>query len=388
MNTALYIHWPFCAVKCPYCDFNVHVAQDIDQARWAVAYRRGLDHYAQLLPDRAISSVYFGGGTPSLMAAETVAAIIAHIKALWPLAPQAEITLEANPTSTEIEKFKAFRAAGINRLSLGIQALNDQALKFLGRKHDAAAAHRAIETARSVFDRFSFDLIAARPGQNLKDWEDELKQAAQLSGGHLSVYHLTIERNTPFYFQHAQGLFNLPDDDLSADLYERTQDILGAAGLPTYEISNHAAHGHQSAHNLAYWHYRDYIGLGPGAHGRLTLNGVKHATREHQAPPVWLDRVENSGSAAHAFEPLSEQMQFEESLMVGLRLSEGISFSSFSVEGETFEKKIRTLIAEGLLERTQTHLRATLAGRMKLNAVIGFLLADSQEQTSTGAQTV
>lgn len=375
MNTALYIHWPFCAAKCPYCDFNVHVAQDIDQARWAAAYRRGLDHYAQPLPDRSIGSIYFGGGTPSLMQPETVATIIDHIKALWPLAPEAEITLEANPTSTEIEKFKAFRAAGVNRLSLGIQALNDPALKFLGRKHDATAARHAIETARDVFERFSFDLIAARPGQNLKDWEEELKLAAQLSGGHLSVYHLTIERNTPFYFQHAQGLFTLPDDDLSADLYERTQDILGASGLPAYEISNHAAPGHQSAHNLAYWHYRDYIGLGPGAHGRLTLDGIKHATREHQAPPVWLERVEENASAAHPFEPLSAQSQFEEALMVGLRLSEGIALSSLSLQKDAFEKRIQTLIAEDLLERTNTHLRATRAGRMKLNAVIGFLLA-------------
>jgi oxygen-independent coproporphyrinogen-3 oxidase len=368
-HTALYFHWPFCAAKCPYCDFNVHVSAQIDQPRWANAYCQALRYYAQIMPDRVIGSIFFGGGTPSLMHPETIATIIEEIKKLWPLASNPEITLEANPTSAEADQFRNFKNAGINRLSIGVQALNDADLKFLGRQHDSAQAIRAIRTAADIFERYSFDLITARPHQNLESWKRELMHAVTLARGHLSVYHLTIERNTPFYFQQAQGLFEIPDDDLSADLYECTQDILEHAGLPAYEVSNHAAAGQESRHNLAYWHYQDYIGIGPGAHGRITLDGMKNATRDHSAPSIWLERVEQSGNGAHPFERLSHRTAFEERVMMGLRLNAGLSWAGLDLN------KIQKLEEENLLTSTDTHIFPTRAGRMKLNALTMFLLA-------------
>ncbi|MGB0719983.1 MAG: radical SAM family heme chaperone HemW, partial [Bdellovibrionales bacterium] len=323
-SVGLYIHWPFCLSKCPYCDFNVHVRAAVDHDAWAAAYVGALSYYAGMVPDRRVESIYFGGGTPSLMSPATVESIIATVRDLWPCADDLDVTLEANPTSVERDRFRDFAAAGVNRLSLGVQALNDADLAFLGRKHSAAEAINALEVAKSAFDRVSFDLIYARPGQSLQDWEGELRRAAALAGGHLSLYQLTIERSTPFYYDHAQGKFHIPDDDLAADFYTLTQDVLDQAGLPAYEVSNHAAAGSESRHNLIYWHYRDYIGIGPGAHGRLTLDGQKHAMRDHHAPEIWLDRVAAQGHGAHPYDVLSEKDQVFEAVMMGLRLRSGM----------------------------------------------------------------
>jgi putative oxygen-independent coproporphyrinogen III oxidase len=283
---ALYIHWPFCRSKCPYCDFNSHVAAAIDHAAWREAYRRELEHYAALLPERRITSIFFGGGTPSLMEEKTVAGILGDVARLWPIDAGVEITLEANPNSAEAQKFAAFRAAGVNRLSLGVQSLRDEELQFLGRGHSAAEARRAIELARQNFPRFSFDLIYARRGQSPETWEKELNEALQLADGHLSLYQLTIEPNTQFYTRAARGETLTAPDDNAATMYELTQNILKDAGLPAYEVSNHAREGAESRHNLAYWHYDDYIGIGPGAHGRYRQNGERFATDTHRAPEV------------------------------------------------------------------------------------------------------
>ncbi|MBL8665802.1 MAG: coproporphyrinogen III oxidase, partial [Candidatus Odyssella sp.] len=274
---ALYVHWPFCLSKCPYCDFNSHVRERVEEARWQRAYLAELERAAAETPGRVVTSVFFGGGTPSLMPPETAAAILARIRALWPVAPDAEITLEANPGAAEAARFRAFRAAGVNRLSIGVQALDDAALKFLGRRHVAAEALAAVERAAGIFPRYSFDLIYARPGQSVAAWREELARALRFAGDHLSVYQLTIEPGTAFHTAHARGDFALPDEDTAADLYEATRDLLGAAGLAAYEISNHARPGGESRHNLAYWRYADYAGIGPGAHGRLTLGDAKVA---------------------------------------------------------------------------------------------------------------
>ncbi len=285
---AVYVHWPFCKAKCPYCDFNSHVRAAIDQAAWQRALLAELDHYADRTPGRTVSSVFFGGGTPSLMAPATAAALIERIGQRWVLAGDAEITLEANPTSVEAERFRDFRAAGVNRASLGVQALDPAALTFLGRGHSVGEAIAAIALARRQFPRFSFDLIYARPGQEPAQWDAELKQALSLAGDHLSLYQLTIEKGTAFHTAHARGDFAIPDDDRAGMLYELTQLRLNEAGLPSYEISNHARPGGESRHNLVYWRYGDYVGIGPGAHGRLTLGGAKVATRQLRLPETWL----------------------------------------------------------------------------------------------------
>jgi len=288
-DVALYIHWPFCASKCPYCDFNSHVADSIDHDRWVARYLEEIDRYADEMSGRKIVSIYFGGGTPSLMRPSSVEAILDRVQARWKIANDIEITLEANPTSVEMEKFADFRVAGVNRVSLGVQALNDDDLAFLGREHSVDEALQALEIAKAQFERVNFDLIYARPEQGLKDWEQELDRAAELAVGHLSLYQLTIERNTPFYMSHAKGDFKIPEQELAADFYVLTQEVLEAAGLVSYEVSNHAVVGQESRHNLMYWHYGDYIGIGPGAHGRVTSGGEKYATRAHAAPQIWLD---------------------------------------------------------------------------------------------------
>ena len=371
-NTALYIHWPFCASKCPYCDFNSHVTESIDHTIWRESYVATLHYYAELLPDRQITSIYFGGGTPSLMHPDTVQAIIDETQKLWHIDNNIEITLEANPTSVEINKFTAFRIAGVNRVSLGIQALNDKDLKFLGRQHSVDEALKALDIAQTTFDRASFDLIYARPQQTLAEWEAELHHAAKLAQGHLSLYQLTIERNTPFYMAHAKGEFTLPKDTLAADFYTLTQDILTAAGLPAYEVSNHAMDGHESRHNLSYWRYEDYIGIGPGAHGRLTLNGQKHATREHSAPQIWLDKTTANGHAHHPFESLTEREQSLERLMMGLRTTEGIRTES--IQNTLNQDKFKTALAENWLTQTDTTLKATTTGILRLNALLDFII--------------
>lgn len=396
MNTqgqiGLYVHWPFCLAKCPYCDFNSHVAERIDQARWRAAYERALEHYARLIPGRVLASIFFGGGTPSLMEPETVRCVIDKARKLWPQVNDLEVTLEANPTSIEAEKFAAFRAAGVTRVSVGVQALNDADLKFLGRQHSAAEARRAIEIARENFERFSFDLMYARPGQSLESWQAELSQAVGLAGGHLSLYQLTIERNTPFYFDHARGLFDLPGEEEASAFYTVTQDILESGGLPGYEVSNHAAAGHESRHNLIYWHYGDYVGIGPGAHGRLSLSdGRKVATREHAAPDIWLSRVEERGSGAHPFEDLSGEDRFMEALMMGLRLRDGVRFDHLNAQGEcdwqsfVDEARLQVAIDEGWIIMGKDAMRLSREGTLRLNALIPYILkAEPQARAQAG----
>ena len=376
---ALYVHWPFCISKCPYCDFNSHVRERIDAARWQRAYLVELERAAAETAGRTVTSVFFGGGTPSLMPPETAGAILARVGALWPTAPDIEITLEANPGASDAARFRAFRDAGVNRLSIGVQALDNAALRFLGRRHDAAEALAAVERAAAIFARFSFDLIYARPGHTVAAWRDELTRALGFAGEHLSVYQLTIEPGTAFHTAHARGDFTLPDEDTGADLYETTLDLLGAAGLPAYEISNHAKPGAESRHNLTYWRYGDYAGIGPGAHGRLTLSGAKYATRHHRAPEIWLERVERHGTGETERTPLGAAERGREMLLMGLRLAEGVDLARFEREAgkqaaDFVSAKAATRLAEtGLIEWTPESLRATAAGRQRLNAVLAAL---------------
>lgn len=369
----VYIHWPFCASKCPYCDFNSHVRQSIDEDAWRNAYAREIEHYARMTPGRTVTSVFFGGGTPSLMHPRTAQAVIDAVAKYWTLTSDAEITLEANPTSVEAGKFAAFRAAGVNRVSIGVQALNDEDLKFLGRQHNAQEALSAIETARRHFDRYSFDLIYARPGMTVEKWRNELAAALTHTGGHLSLYQLTIEEGTPFYMRHARGEFFVPDDEGGGALYEVTQEMMDAAGMPAYEVSNHAAPGQESRHNLTYWRYGDYAGIGPGAHGRLTVENVKYATCGHRAPEVWLERAGRDGHGAHPFEAVTGQQEFIERLMMGLRLREGVKLPA---EWTKYleDRKIGALAQEGLLVVANDNLRLTSAGIQRLNGVLSHLL--------------
>ncbi|MCH2393574.1 radical SAM family heme chaperone HemW [Oceanibaculum sp.] len=379
-NLAVYVHWPFCRSKCPYCDFNSHVSASIDHARWRAALLREIDHYADRTPGRIVTSVFFGGGTPSLMEPATAAAVIEHIGKRWRLDKGVEITLEANPTSVEAALLAGFRNAGVNRVSLGVQALNDADLKFLGREHSAREALEAVDIAARLFDRFSFDLIYARPGQTVAAWEAELRQALSHAVGHISAYQLTIEEGTPFHLRHARGEFRIPDEDTGAALYEATQDLLEQAGLPSYEISNHARPGEESRHNLAYWRYVDYVGIGPGAHGRLTIDGEKLATRQHRAPQIWLERVERDGNATQAELPVSVEERLTEMLMMGLRTVEGVPVERFIREtGQPLESaldstRLARLTEGGFLITDAAGLRATAEGRQRLNALLPALL--------------
>lgn len=328
----VYIHWPFCAQKCPYCDFNSHVRfGGWDEARFLKAYLRELDTVKARVGRQDVYSVFFGGGTPSLMQPATVAAILEHIDRLWPIAAGAEITLEANPNSVEADRFAGYRAAGINRVSIGVQSLIDAELKRLGRLHSVAEALAAIEIARRTFDRFSFDLIYARPGQTLEAWRAELADALALAGGHLSLYQLTIEPDTPLADLHARGRLVVPDADQALDLYALTQEMTAAAGLPAYEISNHAGPGEESRHNLLYWRYGAYAGIGPGAHGRLGLpDGVRIATATERNPEHWAERVGVAGHGMTEEVRLTQSEQADEMLLMGLRLSEGLDLGEMS----------------------------------------------------------
>ncbi|MFY8093213.1 MAG: radical SAM family heme chaperone HemW [Niveispirillum sp.] len=378
---ALYVHWPFCASKCPYCDFNSHVREKVDQPRWAEALLRELDHFADLTPGRTLTSVFFGGGTPSLMPPSTVEAVLKRADERWGLPAGTEVTLEANPTSVEADKFRAFRAAGVNRVSLGIQALNEADLKALGRRHSADEALTAIALARALFPRYSFDLIYARPQQTVAAWRDELSRALDHAVGHLSLYQLTIEEGTQFHTLHARGELVLPEEEVQGELYAATQEVLNQAGLPAYEVSNHARPGQESRHNLTYWRYGDYIGIGPGAHGRLTLPGQgKVATRTHRAPEIWLERTLATGSGAKPFEPVAAADRLTEMLMMGLRLSEGVALDRVVAEtGRPLADwidpaRLDGLIRHGMLERRGAILAATADGRERLNAVLSRLL--------------
>jgi putative oxygen-independent coproporphyrinogen III oxidase len=374
----VYVHWPFCRAKCPYCDFNSHVRHGgVDQARFLAAYLQELAHFASLAPGRRVSSIFFGGGTPSLMAPQTVAAILEAIARHWHLQSDAEITMEANPTSVEAENFAGYRSAGVNRLSLGVQALDDQSLKALGRQHTADEALAALALAKRHFDRVSFDLIYARDGQTAMAWEAELRRALDHAADHLSPYQLTIEDGTPFAALHAAGSLRIPDGELASELYGLTQELCEVAGLPAYEISNHARPGAESRHNLLYWRGHDYAGVGPGAHSRLTTDGAKRAMAAIKSPEAWLAEVEASGRGFASEERLSAADAADEYLLMGLRLSEGIDLARLaSLAGSALdEARISALESEGLLARRDTRLAATPKGRLVLNRLILELAA-------------
>jgi len=377
---ALYIHWPFCLSKCPYCDFNSHVRDRIPQARFAQALRRELAWEAARLGRRPLGSIFFGGGTPSLMAPETVAALIGDVTAAFDPLPDLEITLEANPTSVEAGRLAGFRAAGVNRISLGVQSLEADALGLLGRQHDVAAAIDALTLARKLFPRVSFDLIYARPGQLIASWRAELRRALALAADHLSLYQLTIEPGTQFEGRHRRGELVLPEDDLAAALYEATQEEAAAFGLLSYEVSNYARPGSESRHNLAYWQYGDYAGIGPGAHGRLSFGDRLVATRRHRAPEPWADRVERDGHGSSPEEELPPQERAREMLLMGLRLSTGIDLARFEQRtGRTLEQAVDGDVLEAAIEAeylllSGTHLTALPAGRLRLDALLRQLL--------------
>jgi oxygen-independent coproporphyrinogen-3 oxidase len=375
----VYVHWPFCAAKCPYCDFNSHVRHTApDQARYVEAFRREIAATAARAPGRTVTSIFLGGGTPSLMEPATVAAILDAIAAHWSVAGDAEITMEANPSSVEADRFRGYRAAGVNRVSLGVQALNDRELKLLGRLHDTATALAAIEIARKTFPRMSFDLIYARPGQTPEMWAAELKQALALAADHLSLYQLTIEEGTPFFALRKAGKLVTPDEDTAADLYAVTQEVTAAAGLPAYEISNHAAPGAESRHNLVYWRYGEYAGVGPGAHGRLLLPDGRHATAAEKVPEAWLEKVESWGDGLVVDDILTPEEEGDEMLLMGLRLVEGIDLARYrKFAGRSLDEgRLSDLLAHGMVERAAgERLKATRAGFAVLDAVVADLAA-------------
>lgn len=375
----IYVHWPFCAAKCPYCDFNSHVRhQPVDQARFAAAFERELTHFAELTEGKVVQSVFLGGGTPSLMDPATVERVLTAISDRWSMDPDAEISLEANPSSVEADRFKGYRAAGVNRVSLGVQSLIDMDLKLLGRLHDAQTARKAIETARSTFPRLSFDLIYARPGQTVAGWEAELTEAIGLAADHLSLYQLTIEEGTPFYSLHKAGKLTVPDLELGAELFELTQQVTEAEGLPAYEVSNHARPGAECRHNLVYWRYGDYVGVGPGAHGRLTVGVNRLATATERHPETWLETVELHGHGMTEYSGLTEEEQGDEFLLMGLRLTEGIDLKRYEkFASRTIDpRRLDALLEHGMVEQIgENRVRATRDGFFVLDAVVADLAA-------------
>ena len=377
----VYIHWPFCKSKCPYCDFNSHVREGVEQDRWRKALLTELEYAAREAPSRKVETMFFGGGTPSLMEPETVGALIKRTRDLWDTATDVEITLEANPTSVEAGRFAALAEAGVNRVSLGVQALNPGDLKFLGREHSLDEALEALAIARKNFARHSFDLIYARPGQTPEAWAEELERALALAGEHLSLYQLTIERGTKFFAEHARGAIALPVEEAAAEMFERTQAQLAQAGLPAYEISNHARPGAACRHNLIYWRYQDYVGVGPGAHGRFTIGDAKRATRRTSGPEGWLAAVEREGHGTAETTDVTGRDRVEEALMMGLRMSDGIDRALFAATAGSDpvealgNRRLTPLVEGGFLEITATHLRATAAGQQRLNALLERLVA-------------
>jgi putative oxygen-independent coproporphyrinogen III oxidase len=366
----IYVHWPFCQSKCPYCDFNSHVADRIDHADWRHAYVAELERYAAILPDATVGSIFFGGGTPSLMEPETVSAIIDGIRSRWRTTNYVEVTLEANPSSVEAERFRSYLAAGVNRVSLGIQALSDDDLRRLGRLHSVAEARTAFDVARSTFDRVNVDLIYGRQDQTLADWRTELATALSLGADHMSLYQLTIEPGTAFGRRAEKGgLPGLPDEDLAADLYEMTQEMTAAAGLPAYEISNHAKPGAESRHNLLYWTGGDYVGLGPGAHGRVTFAGRRIATEAVSAPVDWLKRVDD-GSEPDRWIPLSDQDILEERILMGLRIEHGVDLDILGRVPDA----VSQFQNMGLIQVEDGAMSLTRRGRPLLDAIVRELL--------------
>jgi oxygen-independent coproporphyrinogen-3 oxidase len=385
---AVYIHWPFCASLCPYCDFNSHLSKNIDHDAWAEAYISELKHWHARVPDRMVTSVFWGGGTPSLMAPKIVEKVLNEIQNLWDVDTNCEITLEANPGSTDAAKLKDFKSTGINRVSIGVQSLNDDALKFLGRKHSRAEALKALTVSRETFDRVSADFIYALKGQTSHDWKNELKEILDLGLDHLSLYQLTLEPGTPFYNRAQSGEQMTANESDSAEMFEVTQTMCNAAGLPAYEISNHARAGQESRHNLAYWQYDDYLGIGPGAHGRVTLidekiNGPAHkwATTTHRAPAMYLKKVAEHGQALHPMKPVTSPDTLKEMLMMGLRLTAGIPkskiefYANKKINDIFPEKNLKPFLDEGLIWINANALGATPAGAMKLNALTKAICA-------------
>lgn len=375
----LYIHWPFCQAKCPYCDFNSHVVANIDQSRWLRAYISEIKRIGAETQGRILNTVFFGGGTPSMMLPETVNGILDAVRATWRTSNSFEVTLEANPTSVEASRFTGYHDAGVNRISMGIQALNDPDLKALGRLHSVSEAREAFDIARNTFDRISFDLIYARQNQTVESWRAELTEAIDMAADHLSLYQLTIEDGTAFGDRYSRGkLAGLPEDDDAADMYFATQEICDAADLPAYEVSNHSRPGEESRHNLIYWRYGDYIGIGPGAHGRLTLNGQKFATEAPKQPGKWLSLVESGKAGELARDVVPNSEQATEYLLMGLRLSEGINLPRYeNLLGSAInDNKIKELTDLGMIELDQNALKSTNKGRPILNAIIRELLPD------------
>jgi oxygen-independent coproporphyrinogen-3 oxidase len=376
---ALYIHWPFCLAKCPYCDFNSHVRERIDQGRFARALRAELAWEAARLGRRRLNSIFFGGGTPSLMEPDTVAALIGDARRLFDPVPDIEITLEANPTSVEVSRLAALREAGVNRVSLGVQSLDPASLALLGRQHSAAQALAALEAVREIFPRISFDLIYARPGQGEAAWRAELRQALGLVADHLSLYQLTIEPGTVFEGLHRRGEIALPEPDLAAALYEATGEEAARLGLLGYEVSNYSRPGGESRHNLAYWRYGDYAGIGPGAHGRVSLDGALLATRRHRAPEPWAERVERQGHGTTHEAPVPPVERAREMLLMGMRLSEGIDEARFAARtgvglDEALDPDVlRQAIDEGYVTRVDGRLTVTAVGRLRLDPLIAAL---------------
>ena len=377
MSFGVYIHFPFCAAKCPYCDFNAHVRTVVDEDAWVSGVERELEWTAVQQAERpVVETIFFGGGTPSLMSGAAAGRVLRKIAALWPMANDPEITLEANPASSDAARFADYRAAGINRVSLGVQALNDPDLKNLGRLHDRAEALAALALAQKTFDRVSLDLIYARPGQTETAWRGELAEALSLGTEHLSLYQLTIEPQTPYNLQQQKGRLHIPDDDHAVALFEATQEITAAAGMPAYEISNHAKPGAQSRHNLIYWRYGDYAGAGPGAHGRLQRGGKRIATATIRLPERWRDAVEKTGHGTAEQFDISDADAAREHLLMNLRLAEGLDLAAYEARWSARppEAKIAPLVAQGLLQLDGDRLTATPRGRLLLNAVIAALL--------------
>ena len=375
----IYVHWPFCAAKCPYCDFNSHVRHQVpDQATYAAAFEQEITHMAALQPGREVTSVFFGGGTPSLMEAATVSRILEAINKAWPCKSGMEITLEANPSSADASRFRGYRQAGVNRLSVGVQSLDDAQLKFLGRLHSADEARAAIDMARDTFPRLSFDMIYARPDQTLDQWEQELNAAIDLAADHLSLYQLTIEQGTPFYDFNRNGKLKVPDAEQAAQLYELTQKVTNERGLPAYEISNHARPGSESRHNLTYWRFGLWASIGPGSHGRLTMNDGRHATSTMRNPEKWLELVQSQGHGMVDNDVLTHEDAGDEMLLMGLRLREGFDTERFEQEfGRPLDPiRVNDLVELNMIERMcGNRIRATPQGRLVLGAVIADLAA-------------
>ncbi|MBT5187395.1 MAG: coproporphyrinogen III oxidase [Kordiimonadaceae bacterium] len=375
---SVYVHWPFCLSKCPYCDFNSHVRENTNDVEMTTALLKEVDHYAAMVGERQLKSIFFGGGTPSLMPASTVEAVINRLSGYFNVSSDIEITLEANPTSVEAGKFSDFSAAGVNRVSLGIQALNDADLKALGREHSVKEAKQAIVLSQKYFTRSNFDLIYARMGQVTSDWEKELKEAFKMANGHLSLYQLTIEKGTPFYGRYNKGDLIIPNEDQSAELYDLTNNICADYNYPAYEISNYAKVGEESRHNLTYWKYDDYIGVGAGAHGRITIGNKTFATEQNKKPETWLKAVEKNGHATKHKDLLNQQMMSEEMIMMGLRLTDGIDHNQFKrrigadIKEFIAKDRLEHLISQGFL--TVDPLQLTAKGRPLLNQILGQIL--------------